>query len=146
MCAGGSVAPARDLLRIDRIADVPEDHVRPRSIATIERGDHQVVVDGHLRRDPVLRAVVRDEFYVLRILRIGYIEDAPSQVEGMTHVEIPASVGRMVERHLERAVVTTEARESDHLQTVALPTGRDWIGERVRCERGDHEGRGGAAG
>src|SRR4029077_15910739 len=124
MRASGSAAPARDLFRIHRIADVPKDHIGSVSgLTAVERGNHQVVMDRDLRGDPILRPVEGYEFDELRISRVGDVQDAPAKVERMAHIEIPTPADRVVERHLEGAIVTAKGGEADYFDVLTLAAG-----------------------
>src|ERR1051325_5113638 len=129
MRASAPATPACDLSRIYGIADVPEDHVRSvGGLAAIQGGDHQVIMNGDLRRDPILRSFERNEFDELRTRGIRHVQDAPALVEGMAHVEIPASIRGAVECHLERSIAAAQPGKTDYFDVFALAAARYRVG------------------
>src|SRR5690348_8325711 len=94
-------------------------------------------VDRHLRGDDFLIVgLERDELHITRLRRVRYIENAPTLVEGMAHIEIPAAIGGAVERHLESAVMPAQGGKADRFHMLGLPARRNRIGEAAGRERG----------
>ena len=140
MRAVGAAHPFRQFPGILRIADVPEPDgggAFLRMLIAVGGGDHQIVVDGHLRGDRVLGP--RNEADIFRIGRIGDVDDAPAVIEGMAGIEIPAPVRRMLQGELERAELALQPGEADRLDLVRRPARRNRI--RQRRPRGDERRR-----
>ena len=138
--AGDAAHPRADLLGIFRIGNVPQQHRRQRvllRLEAVERGDHQVVVQGDLRRDDAfVVSLVGNEFHIARIGRIGDVDDAPALIEGMARVEVPLVIRGVLDGNLEGAVAPAERRKSDLLHVLGLRAGRKRIGKRaVRREQ-----------
>ena len=145
--AGVAAVPFRDLLGILGIADVPDPHRRAGILArteAVDRGDHEIAVQRHLRSDPVLGSGQElDEF---RVGRIGHVENGPAVIEGMAHEEVPAPVGGMLDRQLEGAKASLKPGEADRLDLVGLPARRDRVGERAAAEKAQRRRAGAAHG
>ena len=133
--AGDAAHPRADLFGIFRIGNVPQQHRRQRVLLrgeAIERGDHQIVVQCHLRgEDALVVGLVGNEFHIARMGRVGDVDDAPALIKGMARVEIPPVVRGVLDGDLEGAVAPAERREADLLDVLGLRAGRKRIGKRA---------------
>ena len=138
--AGDAAQPRTDLLGIFRVGNVPQQDRRQRILLrpeTVQRRDHQIVVQGHLRGDDALVVGLEwNEFHIARIGRVGDVDDAPALIEGMARVEIPLVVRGVLDGDLEGAVASAQRRKSDLLHVLGLRARRDRIGKcAMRRER-----------
>ncbi len=133
MGAGRPGLEVPHLLRVEPVADVPDEHalvVRLAGIAApllrhlLQRGDHRVAGEVHLDGPGVGRP--RDELDHFRVGGIGHVDDRPAEVPQMAHVQVPAAV-LLQDRHLEAGFIA-ELAIADDLDVLAHATRRDGIG------------------
>jgi len=135
--AGAASLPLRELLRIHRIADIPEQHalvVRLVRVATpdrrllLQRREHQVVVHFHLDGPGIGRAGHKlDDFGVLRV---GDVDNGPAVAPEVAEVQVPAGAD-VANSDLERATMAVEIAVADGLNVTRLPAGGNLIGART---------------
>src|SRR5437867_1407787 len=128
MDTGASCLPVRELIPVHRVADVPDEsaffdgpvrYAAPVGLLTQQRRHHDVVVELHLYRVRIIRPF--DELYVLRVRRIGHVDNRPAPMPFVTHVEVPA-VRHAANRHLEGAAAAIKTAVADRLHVARLPT------------------------
>src|SRR5262249_29114532 len=144
--------PVRELPRVDRIADVPNQNAfvvwlvrigAPSKRRLLQRRYHDVIVERHLDGPGVTGT--RDGFHEFRILRIGNVHDAPAVMPQMPHVEVPMAID-LLNGHLEGALAVVESAISDGLHVVGFPSRWDGIGVAARRQPRGSDRNGAACG
>ena len=140
MDSRGTRFPLREVLPIERIADVPDQDalvIRPVRIAApgglllLEGGQHEVVVKFHLDGVGVVGA--GDELYEFRIFGVGDIEDCPAAMPFVAHEEIPPVI-HVLDGHLERAAAPVEAAVANRLQIACFPSCGNLVGRGAHSQ------------
>ena len=144
--AVGIGPPVRDHLRVDRIADVPDQHaliVRPFLIEAppdrrlLQRRHQDIAVRRHLDGPGVGRP--GNVLHEGRIFRIGDVDDGPAAVPEMAEIHVPAAVRCLLQRHLEGAAPVLERRVADRRHVAGFEALRDRVGVRGARKSGQRD-------
>src|SRR6185437_5366266 len=114
--------------------------VAPTGRALLQRRDHEIVVQAHLDGPGVVRT--GNPFRDLGVGRVGDVENGPTMMPEMAHIEIPAP-GHLTDRHLEAAIAAIEIAIADRPHVPGGPALRNRIGEcRTAGERSETQQEG----